>query len=83
MRDEGDERSFWDVRKEVGENVRTWRDSHKPTKSGLEEKRKRKGSIDTPSSASAPVESKQVESDEAPSNSEVLAQMAKARGKVY
>lgn len=83
MRDDGDDRDFWTVRKEVGENVRKWRDSHKPTESGLDAKRKRKGSIDTPSGASAPMESKQAESDEAPSNSEVLAQMAKARGKVY
>jgi len=83
LRDEGDDRDFWTVRKEVGENVRKWRDSHKPTKSGLDEKRKRKSSINTPSGAGAPMESKQVESDEAPSNSEVLAQMAKARGKVY
>jgi len=83
MRDEGDERNFWDVRKQVGEDVRKWRDSHKPTDSGLKDKRKRKGSIDTLSDATAPMESKQVASTERKSASDVLAEIAKSRGKIY
>ena len=78
LRDNGDNRPFWEVYKEVGDEIREWTGSVKPTDSGLSQRKARKESIQNVEGANAPT-GKKKQPAKPKTYEEVLNDMRKAR----
>lgn len=74
LRNEGDERTYWEIYNEIGKNVREW---HSPTSGGLDAKKEKKKSIDNITGSNAPSNKQQAYRPK--TQSEIIEEMRKAR----